>query len=223
MSDDKQADEGEQDFMLKTPVLMSVIGAQCALFTAIGLGLWVWAGEATSEFVSVDMRQIGIGLAIAAGMIAAGYVMFRAFPRFGEKLVRDQVPQFPFLENKLGWLPILFISACAGIGEEALFRGGMLTFASDYVPVWVALIATSVLFALVHLAKPVVATLIAAIGLIFGVAYLATGSLLAVMIGHAVYDVWALWFIQEEMHRLRVFDEPLTEPDNTAEQAASAV
>ena len=43
------------------------------------------------------------------------------------------------------------------------------------------------------------------------------------MIGHAVYDVWALWFIQEEMHRLRVFDEPPTEPDNTAEQAASAV
>jgi membrane protease YdiL (CAAX protease family) len=65
----------------------------------------------------------------------------------------------------------------------------------------------------VHWAKPLVAFLIAVIGLIFAGAYLATGSLLAVMIGHAVYDVWALWFLQEEMHRLRVFDSSANEPN----------
>ena len=198
----------DDHFMLKTPTLLSVIGAQCAVFVAIGIGLWMWAGNSASSFVSVNARQIALGFAMAAVLIALGYAMFRGFPKFGEKLVRDQVPQFPFLKNKLGWLPIVFISLCAGIGEEALFRGGMLTLASEYVPLWLALTITSVLFSLLHLAKPAVAAIIAIIGLVFGVAYVATGSLLAVMIGHTVYDIWALWFIQNEMHRLRVFDDP---------------
>lgn len=204
--------ETEAKKLPATPVLFSVIGAQCLFFTGIGAFLWSASGREMDSFLTVDVRQIGLGLAIAGAMIALGYGLFRGFPRLGERLVRDQMPQFPFLEKRLGMAGIVFISACAGIGEEALFRGGLLIWASEYAPLPLAVVATSVLFALVHWAKPLVAFLIAVIGLIFAGAYLATGSLLAVMIGHAVYDVWALWFLQEEMHRLRVFDSPENVP-----------
>ena len=190
------------------PQMLALVAVQCVLFVAIGVGLWAFSGRDFTAFASIDLYQIGLGVALALGMIASGLALFKAFPAFGEKLVRDQVQQFGFLENRIGIGPIIFISACAGIGEEALFRGGLLTLAADHMAIPLAVLVTSALFAFVHLAKPVVAILIGVIGALFGFAYLVTGSLLAVMIGHALYDVWALWFIQDEMHRLGVFDQP---------------
>ena len=45
------------------------------------------------------------------------------------------------------------------------------------------------------------------IGCLFGVVYWQTESLLTVMVAHAVYDVYALWALQNAMHELGVFDE----------------
>ena len=71
---------------------------------------------------------------------------------------------------------------------------------------------------MVHFAKPLVAAIIFVIGVVFGCVYWITDSLLAVMVGHALYDVFALWYVQKEMHRLDVFsgkevsnDETITE------------
>ncbi|MEP0191054.1 MAG: CPBP family intramembrane glutamic endopeptidase [Erythrobacter sp.] len=191
--------------------MLSLVVTQATVFVAIGLGLWFLSDRELTDFVTVDARQIAIGLGIAGAMIAAGYVLFRGFPKFGEGLVRDQAQQFAFLEKRLGLGAITLLAACAGIGEEALFRGGLLVFGAEYTPFIVALIASSAIFTIIHFAKPKVAAFIFGIGMMFGVIYWSTGSLLAVMIGHWVYDIWALWFIQEEMHRFGVF-----EPDNDA-------
>ena len=40
------------------------------------------------------------------------------------------------------------------------------------------------------------------VGATFGAVYWLTGSLLAVMIGHALYDIWALKYLHGEFVRL---------------------
>lgn len=201
------AHPSEEMAAMSTRELLGMTCFQALLFTLLGAGLWWFSGRDLAQFVTVDMFQIAYGVLIAAAMIASGLLVGRAFPKFAEKMMRDQAYSLAFLKNKLGFGPIIVLSLCAGIWEEALFRGGLLTFAGDYMPFWLALIATSALFAAIHFAKLRVAVFIFAIGCVFGLLYIALESLLAVMIGHALYDVWALWFVQKEMHRLGVFDE----------------
>lgn len=46
------------------------------------------------------------------------------------------------------------------------------------------------------------------IGIIFGVVYWQTGNLLTAIIAHVPYDIWALRYLNREMHRLGLFDKP---------------
>ncbi len=188
------------------------IGAQAFLFCALGAGIWAVSGREITEFVSVSVYEVAVGVGLGLALIAVAHVIFRGFPDLSEKLVRMQARNFAFLEKRLPMTMIIFISICAGVGEEALFRAGLMTILSDYTPFWVALVASSAVFTVIHFAKPLIASLIFIIGATFGLIYWWTGSLLIVMIGHAVYDVYALWYLQSEMHRLNVF-EPLQEDD----------
>lgn len=188
--------------------MVAITSVQAILFTALGVFLWWLSDRDLAQFVTVDLRQIALGIAIAAALIVAGYVLFKGFPKLGERLIRDQGHSLQFLRNRLGPGAIVGLSLCAGISEEALFRGGLLTLGSDYLPFWIALVASSAIFAAIHFAKVLVATFVFAIGCIFGLLYVGLESLLAVMIAHTLYDIWALWYVQEEMHRLGVFDTP---------------
>ena len=183
------------------------LGMQAILFVVLGGGLWVVSGRELSRFVTVSFTEIGLGFALGLVLISFAAAVFYGFPGLSEKLVRLQARNLAFLEKRLSMPMIAFISLCAGVGEEALFRGGLQTFLSDYLPIAVAIGVSSFLFMVIHFAKPLIAALIFIIGCFFGVAYWWTGSLLAVMIGHAVYDVYALWFLQKEMPRLSVFEQ----------------
>ncbi len=184
------------------------LGAQATLFVAIGLLLWWISDRPLTGFVTVDLRQIALGIGLGLAMIAVAAAIFQSMPQLAEKLTRLQAKNFAFLEKRLSIPVIIFFSICAGVGEEALFRGGLQTLMGDYVALPLAVIFSSLIFALIHFAKPLIAIIIFAIGALFGVFYIWSGSLLAVMIGHALYDVYAIWFLQKEMHRLKLFEQP---------------
>ena len=186
--------------------LLGLLTAQTTVFVALGVLLWWFSGRPPAEMIGVDQRQILQGLALAIGLVMLAMATFYGLPKLSEHLVRAQADNFTFLENPLPLWAIVWISLGAGIGEEALFRGGVQTLAGDYLGAPLAILIGASLFAIVHFAKPLVAAIIFAIGALFGVVYWATDSLLAVMIGHALYDVFALWYVQKEMHRLGVFD-----------------
>jgi len=171
----------------------------------LGLGLWVWSGRSAGTFVTFGGDEFAIGLALAGALILLAALTFYGLPKLSEYLVRAQADNFSFLEKPLPFPAIIWVSLGAGIGEEALFRGGVQTLAGDYIGAPLAIVLAAALFAAVHFAKPLVAAIIFVIGVLFGVVYWQTGSLLAVMIGHALYDVFALWYVQKEMHRLGVF------------------
>ncbi|MEL7728480.1 CPBP family intramembrane glutamic endopeptidase [Citromicrobium bathyomarinum] len=190
---------------MRPHAILALLTAQTAVFVVLGLGLWVWSGRSAGTFVTFGGDEFAIGLALAGALILLAALTFYGLPKLSEYLVRAQADNFSFLEKPLPFPAIIWVSLGAGIGEEALFRGGVQTLAGDYIGAPLAIVLAAALFAAVHFAKPLVAAIIFVIGVLFGVVYWQTGSLLAVMIGHALYDVFALWYVQKEMHRLGVF------------------
>jgi len=198
---------------ITTPKLLGLLMVQTTLMVGLGAAIWWFSRRAFVDLISVDLTQITLGIAIAAGLIMAAAAFFYGFPKISEELIRAQGHNLKFLENRLSFGPIILISIGAGVGEEALFRAGIMTLASDYMAMPSAIILSSLLFALIHFAKPIISTIIFVIGALFAVIYWQTGSLLAVMIGHALYDVYALWYVQKELHRIGYFDEDQAESD----------
>ena len=217
MSENRRTDATDE--VLTTPKLLSLMVMQTVLMVGLGIAVWWFSGRAVADFISVDLSQITLGIAIGAGLSVVIGAFFYSFPKISEQLVRAQGHNLKFLENRLGFGAIIIISIGAGVGEEALFRAGLMTLASDYMAMPLAIILSSVLFALIHFAKPIISAIIFVIGAFFAVIYWQTGSLLAVMIGHALYDVYALWYVQRELHRIGYFDED--QADSEADAAIS--
>ena len=198
--------------------LLVLLTAQTLFFAIIGLALWVLSGRPARSFVTFGSDEFVAGGLLAAVLVVLAAATFYGLPKLAEYLVRAQADNFAFLEKPLPFPAVIWVSLGAGIGEEALFRGGVQTLAGDHIAAPLAIAFAAALFAVVHFAKPTVAAIIFAIGAVFGCVYWITGSLLAVMLAHALYDVFALWYVQKEMHRLRVFaakevsnDETITE------------
>ena len=185
--------------------LLLLLTGQTLFFAAIGLGLWVISGRAALSFVTFGIDQLAHGALLAGVLVAVAAAVYYGLPKVSEYLVRTQAKNFAFLEKPLPFPAIVWVSLGAGIGEEALFRGGVQTLAADYVGMPLAIAIAAALFAVVHFARPLIAAIIFAIGVVFGCVFWITGSLLTVMLAHALYDVFALWYVQKEMHRLRVF------------------
>lgn len=179
---------------------------QGALFTIAGVGLWQWSGRPISGFVTFSLAEVGLGIGFGGALILIAATLFHGFPRLSEKLVRLQADTYRFLGPNLGWPAVVLISLVAGISEEASLRGGLQTLLGDEFGPVAAIVVSSAVFAALHLAKPLITVLLLVIGIIFGIVYWLTGSLLAVMIGHVLYDVWALRYLNREMHRLGLFD-----------------
>lgn len=90
-------------------------------------------------------------------------------------------------------LPALgLLSLAAGVGEEVLFRGFLQTGLVALAGPWAGIAAAALLFGLVHCLSLAYLLMATALGLLLGVAYAMTESLLLVITWHAVYDLVAL-------------------------------
>ncbi|MEL7689610.1 CPBP family intramembrane glutamic endopeptidase [Citromicrobium bathyomarinum] len=185
--------------------LLLLLTGQTLLFTAIGVGLWVVSGRPARSFVTFGADEFAAGASLAGVLVVLAAAVYYGLPKVSEYLVQAQAKNFAFLEKRLPLPAIVWVALGAGIGEEALFRGGVQTIAADYVGMPLAIAFAAALFAVVHFARPLIAAVIFAIGIVFGSVFWITGSLLTVMVAHALYDVFALWYVQKEMHRLGVF------------------
>lgn len=192
--------------------VLGFISVQATAFACLGWALWSLSGRPHFSFVTIATWEISYGLALAAVLIGLAMALTRIFPGFSDWLTRSQAANFPFLKKGISFPAIILISICAGLGEEALFRGGIQTLLGDYVPAPLAVTVAAALFAAVHLSKPVISALIFTIGCVFGAVYIATGSLLAVIIAHTVYDVYAIWSLQGAMMRMDMTDHHCRSP-----------
>ena len=186
--------------------LAAGLGIQAALLVAAGLAMWAYSGRELRSFVDLGWLPALQGLAFGGLLIGAAATIFRLFPGFLEKTTRLQAKMAGLFTRKPNLPVFVWIALCAGIGEEAAFRAGLLTLTGDAVGIPAAIVISALAFALIHLAKPLITGAIVVIGLVFGLVYWWTGSLLTVMIGHAVYDIWALQTLHRELLRLGYLD-----------------
>jgi membrane protease YdiL (CAAX protease family) len=86
-------------------------------------------------------------------------------------------------------LGIFYVTAAiaAPIFEEILFRGFLLPSLTKYLPVWGAILASSLLFAIAHLSLSEVLPL-TALGIVLGVVYTRSRNLLAPMLLHSLWN-----------------------------------
>ena len=117
------------------------------LFTLLGLGgLGLYIIGQSEEVFFLDMLRGSFSPWIQLA-IGTGYGLIAAFVGLG--LIR-----MPFMEPveakyrtligsiRIGWPDIIFLSICAGVGEEILFRGGI----QPHLGLW----PTSILFVALH-------------------------------------------------------------------------
>jgi membrane protease YdiL (CAAX protease family) len=92
-------------------------------------------------------------------------------------------------------LQLALISICAGVSEEALFRGGIQGGLAERVGAGPALALASLAFGAVHLITWTYAIIATFIGVYLGLLWVWTGNLFAPMVTHALYDFLALVYL----------------------------
>jgi hypothetical protein len=117
------------------------------LFTLLGLGglgLIIIGSSEGVELIEMlkgelsFLAQVGIGLIYGLVAAFAGWGLIRMpFMEPVEAKYRTLIGSI-----RIGWGDIIFVSLCAGIGEELLFRGGI----QPHLGVW----PTSILFVALH-------------------------------------------------------------------------
>jgi len=121
-------------------------------------------------------------------------------------LISEQLPFKSFkkikylLEDSLAkdlynyhWTDLFILAAIAGISEEILFRGALQPWLEQSLGLNEGLVASSLIFGLVHAVTPLYAVLATLISLYLGLTldYAETRNLLTPIIIHSLYDFFA--------------------------------
>lgn len=173
-----------------------VEGIACA--AAFGLG-WL-AGIDPTKHLHFGWRAVGTGLLALVPMFAllALALVSKATPFARVRTVVQEVLG-PSL-TACRWYDLILLALLAGTCEELLFRGVL----QPWMEAWGAtagLVASNLVFGLLHAVTPTYALATAALGLVLGWSLDAGGDrqLLAPMLAHAVYDYVAfLWVVREQ-------------------------
>lgn len=155
----------------------------------------------------VPVQMLGAGV-----LPSVLYGILGALCTYGALLLLTQLPGlFPSnLDRQMrglhrfasgySWFVLFLLSVFAGVGEELLFRGALQGWLVEHTNTAVGVLAASVLFGLVHYASFTYFVVATCLGLVLGLAYAITDSLLLVMIWHGVYDMIALYCLLRFPH-----------------------
>ena len=154
---------------------------------AFGLSLLTGLPHSVGN-VSLNVILVGaiLGAALFILMALVGLFLQRYVFSYLE-LMRELRQLF----KSLNWLTIIVISIMAGVSEELLFRGVLQSYLIEKSSVLLGIVASSALFGLMHFFNKLYILLTFIVSLFLGWLYYFTGSLLLVVVLHAVYDVLA--------------------------------
>lgn len=162
-----------------------------------GLGvlavLLAWGtGTPLADAIRFSLPAVAWGLVGTLPMLIAlvglSYVSWPPIVRIRE-IVRGFARQ---LLLRASWLEIAVLCLLAGIGEELLFRGVLQTLIAQQAGPWSGIIVGGVVFGAVHFLTKTYFVLAAVVGCYLGWMFVATQSLTAPIVAHAVYDFVAL-------------------------------
>ena len=159
---------------------------------------WWWYAGRSVALLGMALpsgARSAVGLVVTALLLGFLLMQWRAITRLqGEGLdrLRRQVASvadlMPHTEQEYRWFRV--VSVTAGICEELVFRGFMIWYLAHWMPVWPAAVVGAVAFGLAHWYQGTAGVLkTGATGLIMGLLYVASGSILWPAIVHAAVDL----------------------------------
>ncbi len=116
---------------------------------------------------------------------------------------RSQIEFFANLGFAFTPWRIVLMALSAGFAEELLFRGVLQTWLNGFLPVTTAIIASNVVFGLLHMRTALYALIAGMVGVYLGALYAVTGNLLTPIITHIIYDAVALEYTRRAIDEYR--------------------
>ena len=174
---------------------MALIGALMALLC----GLDLWKAFHTPDLAALfNQLGLGVGLAAVLGLVFTilDYIPWSKLREVSQK-TKEVIHES--LKNSSHFNRLL-VCLLAGVGEEVLFRGFIFVVIFEFWPwglefnlnIIAAIIVSSVLFGLGHSISLLYFILTALLGAAFCLVFLWTGSLIAPIVAHALYDFYAM-------------------------------
>ncbi len=166
------------------------------IMTIVLLAAWVLLGRSLDAIGLVPRVAGWQWLAMAVTLIATGAFAINTLRSIGDsdKLadVRAELgvlsllaPHTPVEERRFTWL-----SVTAGICEEILYRGLLMTSLATAFGLWPAVVLSSLVFGMGHTYQGAGGVLrTALVGLVMALVVVFTGSLIAAMVMHVVIDI----------------------------------
>lgn len=178
--------EGEE-----TRTFLIVLGGTLLLgFAAYGFSLLL--DTPFQEQFRWDARDMAAGVAAVAPMTLFLWWFTSTRLEHLSSFRRSQIKFFSEIGFRFTPLRIVLMSLGAGICEELFFRGVLQTWTDRYAHVAIAIVASNVVFGLLHMRTALYAIIAGLVGMYLGALYAITGNLLAPMTAHALYDAVAL-------------------------------
>jgi membrane protease YdiL (CAAX protease family) len=171
---------------LTAALLLWVGWARRLRLTVIGVGRPVWTRDAP-VVVRLGLLAGGMFALLLGGLLVAASVepaWFGAKP--GQSAFDAVIGRFG--TGEAGWLALLNICLIAPVIEEVWFRGWLFPVLRSWLPKWVAVVGSAMVFALAHTGSPLehfpLSQLIG--GVVFALAYDRTGNLTAPVVLHVL-------------------------------------
>jgi len=178
--------------VLPSALIILALGVLLSLFVSS----WQW-------FAGLGWLVIPYGVALGLAIYLLGFIL-SCSPWTKTIHMHELLDTLHQLFRNFTWPQIVVISILAGIGEELLIRAVLQTFlVSSIGPIW-GIIGASLIFGLLHYMTKTYVLLTFILGLLFGLAFYFTGSIMLVMLGHAVYDFAAFAIIVKFPHVIGV-------------------
>ncbi len=164
------------------------------------LVVWFWSGRTFLDLgVFFDLSTanlIGWAFVVAVSLVLVAQVVQVSRNPDAAEIIRNHLKDEPGVMRILPKTPqeysrFKFLAVTAGITEEIIFRAYLIWFFSLWLPVWWAALCALVVFVGAHLYQESVRSLIkvAAVGAVVTAIYILSGSLLTVIVLHAVIDL----------------------------------
>ncbi len=187
-------------------LLLNLILGQSVL-TGVGvLLLWLTHTEfslwGNSGYAAAIWGVLG-----AVGSYALVWALARSPGVFGEHLRRAVDKIAPLFQN-MSWSLLIFLALLAGIGEEILFRAFLQQWLVEHTGAVIGITLATAIFAGLHYLSLPYCLVIFVLGLLMGLAYHFTQSLVLVMVWHSVYDAIALGVLARFPEQLGRRPEP---------------
>jgi membrane protease YdiL (CAAX protease family) len=165
-------------------------GMVFATGTLLGYSAWLLRGQWRPLF-HPRWQWFVLGIVSAAllyGLFWVGHhLVLSLFPKASEEIAAV----YAMRQHAPLWLLALLLLFWIGPAEEIFWRGVVQRYFQQKLPPFAALLVTTSLYALIHAWAGNLSLLLAAfvVGLVWGLLFLRTGSLLPGILSHAVWDV----------------------------------